>query len=448
MMSEAPFPTVSNFIWLGDRFVETLDLEPAGVRRHRLSEASGQFSIQQRTAAGEHVLARDRLGVNKLFFAIDGEGGVHTSNYRFDLARRGFSPEAIWSVPSGHVVTIDPAERMLALEKYADLAFNEDPTESARPTAYAGQIRERLTAVFRSLAPVVGRRPLYVSLSGGLDSATVGALAREFVGEFTAVTFAVDTGRSGLHSEDLHYAARLAAHLGVRFEPVVLTRAQILSLLDTALIYGQDWRDFNVHCALVNAAVGAAIRDRHAASASAAAPVLLTGDVMNELMADYTAVWYNGREYYRLPRLSPGRLRRFLVSGLDAGDREVGVFKHFGVDVVQPYALCAEVYASLPASFIESPQAKQRLVREVMGDRIPDYIYDRPKTRAQAGGADEITGTLAVLADAGIDAAALEQRFSTLFSTDRARMRQWIRAGFYRFTSSYPTGVTHAALDA
>ena len=94
-------------------------------------------------------------------------------------------------------------------------------------------------------------------------------------------------------------------------------------LIDPVLMYGQDWRDFNVHCGIVNLAIARAIRAEHH---DGARPLLLTGDGMNELMADYSPVIHNELEYYSLPRLPPGRLRRFLVQGLDAGDREVGIF--------------------------------------------------------------------------------------------------------------------------
>src|SRR2546422_1077515 len=40
-------------------------------------------------------------------------------------------------------------------------------------------------------------------------------------------------------------------------------------------------------------------------------------------------------DLYRLPKLPPGALRAALVRGLDAGDREVGIFNHHGIDVLQ-----------------------------------------------------------------------------------------------------------------
>jgi len=332
------------------------------------------------------------------------------------------------------------ADRLLTFEQYATLEFNEaGPMVDGDLSDHADRIRTALTRVFRAIARTAGGRRIYVSLSGGLDSTTIAVLTRQLIGEFTAVTFSV-AGADGERtaSEDYRYAERVAAHLGVPFEPVMLGAAEVLDLVDTALVYGQDWRDFNVHCALVNAAIGRAIGDLHKKSGSPLPPLLLTGDVMNELVADYSVVAYKGREFYRLPRLAPGRLRRLLVSGLDAGDREVGVFTHFGVDVVQPYALCADVYAALPPGLFETPHAKQQLVRAVMGDRIPRMVYDRPKARAQTGGAREVGGTLAILIEHGIDQRALEARFATLYDLEENRLGEFIRAGHYRSTATYP----------
>src|SRR5262245_47081549 len=103
--------------------------------------------------------------------------------------------------------------------------------------------------------------------------------------------------------EDVRYARRVAAELGVPHRIVRVTADELVSHLDVALGYGQDWRDFNVHCALVNAAIGSALvgaGDR---------PVLLTGDGMNELMADYSPVTYRGQQYYTLPQIETARLR-------------------------------------------------------------------------------------------------------------------------------------------
>src|SRR5262249_54225833 len=160
-------------------------------------------------------------------------------------------------------------------------------------------------------------------------------------------------------------------------------------------------------------------------------PLVLTGDGMNEFMVDYKPVEYRGVQYYALPRLDPARLRKHLVAGLDAGDREIGVFRRYGIDAIQPYALCAAEYTSLPSAFLELTEAKQLLVREVMGDRVPAYVYERPKTRAQCGDAETVGGTLAVLANEGIDSRALQQRCCERLGIDPSFVPELIYGGLY-----------------
>jgi asparagine synthetase B (glutamine-hydrolysing) len=439
--------TVTDFVWAAGRFLPPEELARAidlvgcadpVARAHRLW---GQFALHQ-SADGEHVLVRDPLGVNKLFFAIGARGDVVSSSFWIDLVRSGQPAPAIWSVPSGHLLRIAPGRRQLALAKYAALRF-DDGAERTEPAAKdAVRIRCALAQTFERIRTAVAGRPLYVTVSGGLDSTAIAALARRHLGEFTAVTFAIQDRADGRSrpTEDLEYAQRVTADLGVPLRVVWATADELISLIDVALSCGQDWRDFNVHCALVNAALGRAIAadTEQRGNPAAPRPVVLTGDGMNELMADYAPVDYRGREYYTLPRIPAGRLRRFLVQGLDAGDREIGVFSHYRLDVLQPYALCAGAYAALPAAALERPEAKQRLVREVLGDAIPSYVYDRPKVRAQVGGAGEVRGPLAALVDRGIDAAWLERRFRELFDLDPRELRRAIRAGLYRFPTAYP----------
>jgi asparagine synthetase B (glutamine-hydrolysing) len=399
------------------------------------SELRGHFALHLPGGDDEHVLARDPLGVNKLFYAVAPSGRLDVANFFIDLRRLDHPPSRIWSVPSGHLVRISPARRSLTLEKYSKLAFapdSEQPPTEADLEDHAARIRTRLEQTFRALRPLLAGRPLYVTMSGGLDSTTVAALTRELVGEFIGLTFRVE-GPSGAR-DDHFFAQKVAQALGVRLEVVTVPSKGLIDLIDPVLLHGQDYRDFNVHCGLVNAALAAALRDRHPGGR----PVVLTGDTMNELVADYTPVAYGAREYYGLPRVGIDRMRRFLVTGLDSGDREVGIFAHQGVDTIQPYALCPEVYCALPGSLLAQPAAKQRIARLVMGDRVPSFIYDRPKVRAQVGSSEEVGGTLAALVDQGIDAAELERRFCRLQGFEPRELKTWIRGGYYRFTSTYP----------
>ena len=75
-------------------------------------------------------------------------------------------------------------------------------------------------------------------------------------------------------------------------------------MLDTVLVEGIDWRDFNVHTGLVNAVLAQAI----AGAATDGQAIVFTGDLANEFLADYESEEYRGTTYYRLPRLSPAAL--------------------------------------------------------------------------------------------------------------------------------------------
>jgi asparagine synthetase B (glutamine-hydrolysing) len=425
---------VRNFVRTSDGS-EQLDLGACVENPALLRTTLGHFALHQTTADGTHLLARDLLGVNKLFYAIGEDGVPHCSNFWFELIRSGFSPDAIWSLPSGHFAVLECGRSRLRLERYASLAFGEDQEFSELDLErHVRCIQNRFCEVFQAIRDWSANQRIYVSLSGGLDSTGIAVLTREHLGDFTAVAFAVaDCADGSSTSEDLIVAERVARELGVRFKTVVASREQVLESLDLALLYGQDWREFNVHCALVNVAVGRAIRQDHGACHSAVPPLLLTGDVMNELMADYAPVTCSGKQFYLLPRLSAGHLRRVLVAGLDSGDREIGIMRSFGIDEIQPYALCAPAYAALPGSWLSKPRAKQALTQAIFGKRIPEYVYARPKTRAQEGSSGTGTGTLTVCIDEGIDAEWLKRRFAELCCIDPSSLQRFIRGGFYRF---------------
>jgi asparagine synthetase B (glutamine-hydrolysing) len=443
------FARVPDLLLRDGEHVDSADVSAAGARE-AFGELRGHYALHLRGADGSHVLARDPLGVNKLFFAVDAEGRVSSSNYFAELARAGHAPTRIWSVPSGHLVRLWPEERRLVLEKHSTLTFADDePAQPGELPEHAEQVRARLDATFSALRRVVEGRSVYVTLSGGLDSTTVAALAKLHLAgvaeRLVGVTFFV-RDPAAKHSEpqpgtDVYFARLVAEALEIPLELVEVPPTDLPELVDEVLLTGQDFRDFNVHCGLVNAALARGIASRHRAlhpGGEGLPPVVLTGDTMNELMADYTPVQYGQTEYYALPRLGPGRLRRFLVAGLDAGDREVGIYAHHGVATIQPYAVHPDPYTALPGSFLEAEGAKQRLARLVMGDLVPSFIYERPKVRAQVGGSNEVGGTLAALVDRGIDGPELERRFCRLTGFAPADLKRWIRAGVYRFTNTYP----------
>ncbi|HTF88628.1 MAG TPA: asparagine synthase-related protein [Planctomycetota bacterium] len=399
---------------------------------------AGHFAIHYRFGSGEHLLARDLLGVHKLFFAVGCDGHIEAANYFVDLLRAGYPAEQVFSVPSGHYLLIHPDERRYSLQRWGAIRFGRNArarVSEHRLDVFATAIRAALERTFRMLAKRFDRRPVYVTLSGGLDSTTIAAFAREHFANVHAVTFALKTPRLSDRGSDLFFARRVASDLGLPLIEVIVDPEEVLELLDDVLVYGQDWRDFNVHCGLVNAALGRALCALHERGPR---PVVLTGDTMNELLADYSPVSLGGKEYYGLPRIDKGAVRRFLVKGLDSGDREVGIFARFGVDTVQPYAMCAKEYAALPHDLVCSADFKARAVRAVMGSIVPESVYRRPKVRAQVAVDGLPGGILALLIACGIDQRHLKRRFARLLAMDSRSVHGMFRGGLYRFSTVFP----------
>ncbi|CAM2011447.1 asparagine synthase-related protein [Acanthopleuribacter pedis] len=389
-----------------------------------INEIDGHFATVLVDDDGTYHLLRDPLGVHKLFFAFDPERGFAWSPLLHALREAGYPPRTIWSLPSACCARFNPSQRRWSLQRYREWDYGAWSGESA--TTITGRIRARLDRVFAQLAAALGDIPVWVTLSGGLDSTGIAAMARRFFSKVEGVTFALDLDRRHVAAgEDLHYARLAADHLSIPLREIHVDGDTMAEQLNNALIHGQDWRDFNVHCALVNACIGA-----HGDLPPGS--VLLTGDTMNELVADYSPVPFAGQTFYPLPRLKPGRLRRFLVSGLDSGDREVGVFHHFDLTAIQPYALCADAYTALPDAWLANDDAKSALVRQVMGDLIPAAIYARPKVRAQVGNDQQQGGTLAAMVARGINGDHLKERFAAQLNCAPAFLDSFLRAGIYR----------------
>ena len=433
------FLKVGNFYWKGDTFQPELDPFVVVDQREAITDLRGQFSLALKTSGDKVVLVRDRLGINKLFYAIHEEGTVVAANYLTDLLDMGVPSEAIQSVPAGHLVEIAPLRQTLRLNRYFNLEIGNSNGESSIETV-ASHIRQNLETWFSRLAEHFASRKICVCLSGGLDSGVIAALARNHFNDVTGYTYSYTDGYQG-RSEDADYAQRLAEFLCIPFRFVPASSEDLLNAIDPALRYGQDWRDFNVHCAIVNELLATAIASDAQQIGLVERPLVLTGDLMNEFLADYTSIPYGGREYYTLPKLSMAHLRSVLVRGLDAGDREVGVFNHHGLDVIQPYGLLADDYLRAPNSLISLDRFKQKLVKEVAGDLLPSFLFDRGKVRAQIGNSAALTGILPVLVDSGRDARWMRRAFRDLMSLpSETFLDSFIRAGIYRFASQFPEG--------
>jgi len=253
-------PAVSDFVWIdGAAWQDPAAVLRAGERPDE--DWTGQYAVHVEDG-GRHTLVRDALGVNKLFFAVTPEGQIESSNFIVDLVERGHPLAEIHSVPSGHVLELEPAANAFDLRPHTTIAFGGDDGRSLEVCAAA--IRDALAAVFERLAAVAAGRPTYVTLSGGLDSTVIAAMACEHLGRPIGLTFVVDEDRgAATEQSDLWHATRVARHFGIELEVVEAGGDELVAHLDEVLLYGQDHRDFNVHCGLVNDAIARWLAARH-----------------------------------------------------------------------------------------------------------------------------------------------------------------------------------------
>jgi len=425
-MLGAPDPVLG---WNGARTYVTEDVA-AGAPPPAWLE--GAAAAVQPLGGGAARIFRDRLGLGKLFWVRDGEGALVLAARPAHLVRAGHAFEDIMALPRGIIIALDGRGRLVSEATIIPLWPGQAVGASLAETGL--QIRRALDAYVAAVATAYPGRRAYLCLSGGLDSSTVAVVARRHFPALIAVSFDL-AGPGRRESEDRIAARQLASDLGISMIEATVSVEKLLSYLDLVLVAGIDWRDFNVHCALVNAALGDAIAQD--CENDDAPPLVITGDLPNELLVDYHAETYKGAIYYELPRLDPAGLRRILVHGLDTCHREVGVFSAFGLTVVQPYAACVDLYLSLPADFLRLKDRKNRLVKKIVGSQLPDYIYRRPKVRAQIGDTRD-GGTLAACIDNGIDGAWLRRRFASLHEVgEEQALDRFIRAGRYR--ASIPT---------
>lgn len=391
----------------------------------------GAFGCVDEVGDDRIRVVRDPLGLGKLFWARLGERILFAARpYR--LVDRGCPFEEIRALPAGAEVLLhDTAGELRAARSAAFRAPRDDAVDEAEVSDHLAGVRRRLERYLSALAEEQQSDRVFVCVSGGLDSSGVLALARRHFGEVRAVSFDLERGGDA-PSGDRRTARRLAEDLDVELLAVDAAEEELLDRLDSVLREAIDWRDFNVHAAAVNDVLARAISRVTDEGSGDERPLVLTGDLMNELVADYEPEELDGREYYRLPRLDRGRLRAILVRGLDTSHREIGPFAAAGLRLVQPYAVVAEEYLRLPASLLEGERAKRDLSRAVFGDLLPEYVYDRPKTRAQVGDSAPGRGVLDVFVRRGIGDAELRTRFAELHETETAALSGFIRAGRYR----------------
>lgn len=216
--------------------------------KEALADLNGMFAFALHDSRRQGLwIARDRLGVKPLFYAVSQHGMVFASDikalrasYSTDIAPQqvlkylalSYAPgaETVWrgvqKLPPAHYLWIDAGR--VTLERYWSLR------DVGTWHGHVEEARDQLEALLRDAIRLQLRSdvPLGVFLSGGLDSSTIVAFAAEQVAE-PLRTFTIRF--EGKDSADEAFAAKVAQRYATSHTVIPMGPVEAVAALDDLL---------------------------------------------------------------------------------------------------------------------------------------------------------------------------------------------------------------------
>jgi len=274
----------------------------------------------------ELLLARDRLGIKPLYYALDGDGALYfASEIKALVEARAVAPEINYSAlpdylanhaPSGEETLFRGVKRLLPghtltwrdgqveIRKYWDMSF----AQNGHSVVSDRDAIEQWTELFREAvrSHLMADVPLGVFLSGGIDSSAIAAMMSEMTTE-PIKTFSV--GFAEREANELEYARMVARAFDTDHHEVIVSAADFFAVMPR-LIWHED--EPLGHLASVPLYFVSELAAGHV-------KVVLTGEGSDELMAGYYRYWktlYNLSLGARYHGWTPAPLRRAARVGI------------------------------------------------------------------------------------------------------------------------------------
>ena len=338
--------------------------------------AEGIFSFVKKINTNSYILARDKYGVKKLFYTFKNHKIVYADNF-IDLKKRTNSSK-IFSLSPGYYMIYDKVKKTKTFKK---IKFNKKI-----PNLSALNIVRAINNFFLLLKKN-NNNSCIVLLSGGLDSTIIAYLAKKVFKNTIAITCVFlskkdfeDYKRTkkidSKKFHDFNNAKKISNKIGLKFVPLVLPIEVVKNDLIKTMYCIQDWRDFNVHCGSLNYQIAKYIKPNY----SKKIPIF-TGDFMNELFADYTSEFVDGKEYYKQLEVSKFLKSKWLTEGLETSDRENGIFNKFNLKIIQPYFLVIDMFKGINKNFLKK-NSKHNFNKNIIPKSLFKIMYKK-KIRAQ-----------------------------------------------------------------
>jgi len=335
-----------------------------------LEKFDGQFAIAWHEAGSHTIcLARDRFGEIPLHVIIP--DGMYGGDVAFASERRAFAAMGI----HGKIEDVTPGTWAVYNRsgKITEGTYYDAPIQTqeiARDTA-ALELKRLLTdACQRRL---IGDVPTCVLLSGGIDSATIAALASlSSTGVTTAYTAVLNE-----KSQDLKRARITAEMLMLKLVEVritVPTDNDLASIVDVIEMPYQAQVEIAWACLALAKQIAA---DGY--------KIVLSGEGADELFASYAFA------YHGLKTAAWGQYRKDLI--LEQGHKNFArcnkVFMRYGVECRLPFIDrdVVEFGLSLPKVLVKGASGKEekQILRDAMRGVVPDAVCDAKKLAFQIG---------------------------------------------------------------
>jgi asparagine synthase (glutamine-hydrolysing) len=311
-------------------------------------------------------LARDPAGVKPLYWALSGGRLAISSEIK---ALVGFGADSdepagttVHELPPGHSGWAEPGSAP-QVRPYVDLLrlgedqpMIEDPDEACRlvRSTYREAIRMRVDTDL----------PVGVVLSGGLDSSLTLLHVHELHPDCVAFTIGTED------SDDLAYARRLTAELGVRHEIVILRPSDIrLADVREAIRVSEATEYGDIINAVVSLRLFQAVH-------RSGIKIVLTGDGSDELFGGYTMYRNIDSEHSRALFLH--KIRHLSRTELQRVDR---TSMGNGVEARVPYLDLDMLTLAMriPGSMKIRDGYEKAILRDAFAGVLPDYIARRHK---------------------------------------------------------------------
>jgi asparagine synthase (glutamine-hydrolysing) len=296
--------------------------------------------------------ARDPMGIKPLYWASQGETVLFASEQKCLV---GYAGE-INSMPPGHFLS---GHR---LHRYFDL---EEPPANGKGEDSVVRFRHLLAEAVRKR--VDSDLPIAVMFSGGIDSAAVLHLARQYHPDVTAFTL----GFAG--AADLKVAKRYCDEFGVRQVICPLREEVVLGLLPRIVHGAEFFEPIDAMDACV-AYFGYQRAHEHGFK------VALCGEGSDEVLAGYD-LFLEHPQPRELMRYRVGNLHRTDVQRVD----RASMLNRIEARVPFLDANLLRFSYHLPMDLKLKGATTKWVLREAFRGELPDYVVDRPKVRMPDG---------------------------------------------------------------